>query len=98
MAIETDLSKVLYALSDPSRLLIVQLLNESKGERRCGDFQDAVGVSKPTLSHHFAILRESGIINTRVDGNMKFNSLNREGLNRNFPGLLEAVLRSVISK
>jgi DNA-binding transcriptional ArsR family regulator len=95
MAIETNLSRVLYALSDPSRLLIVRLLNESSGERRCGDFQEAVGVSKPTLSHHFGILREAGIITTRIEGNLKFNSLNREGLNQHFPGLLEAVLKSL---
>ncbi|MDR3606185.1 MAG: metalloregulator ArsR/SmtB family transcription factor [Oligoflexia bacterium] len=94
MGNQSALSNVLYALSDPSRLAIIRLLHRN-GEMLCGSFSEAVGISKPTLSHHFSILREAGIIQTRIDGNQKFNSLNREGLNKSFPGLLDAVLNSI---
>jgi DNA-binding transcriptional ArsR family regulator len=91
----TELSKVLYALSDPTRLKIVRLLHQTDREMRCGDFYDALEVTRPTLSHHFAVLRECGVIVTRVDGTAKFNSLARKEIQRRFPGLLDSVLRSL---
>lgn len=85
------LSGVLYALSDPARLSIVQSL-ASKGEQPCGAL--SLPVAKSTASHHFRVLRESGLIQMRAEGTQFINSLRREELERRFPGLLEAVLRA----
>ncbi|MDX2242659.1 MAG: metalloregulator ArsR/SmtB family transcription factor [Leptolyngbyaceae cyanobacterium bins.302] len=93
------LAGVLYALGDPVRLKIVKLL-AAKGELSCSGCDDAVreivaeGIAKSTLSHHFRILREAGVIYTRKEGTTHINSLRQQDLDNLFPGLLEAVLRS----
>ena len=89
---EIRLPAVLHALSDPQRLRIVQTLAEDPAPRPCGTFD--LEVSKSTLTHHFRVLREAGVIEQRSDGTSKFNSLRREDLEAQFPGLLDAVLNS----
>jgi DNA-binding transcriptional ArsR family regulator len=90
---------VLYALGDPVRLEIVKLL-AAKGELSCSACDDAVQeigsekIAKSTLSHHFRILRESGVIFTRKVGTTHINSLRQEDLDTLFPGLLQVVLQS----
>jgi DNA-binding transcriptional ArsR family regulator len=80
---------VLHALSDPARLEIVRRL-AAGDEPSCGIFE--LGLSKATLSHHFRVLRESGVVRTRLDGRKRLLSLRSEDLNAQFPGLLDAVL------
>ena len=87
-----DVLTVLQALSDPVRLEIVRnLASCGESERRCGDF--ALPVTKSTLTHHFRVLRESGVIEQSRDGTAKVNRLRREDLDARFPGLLDSVLR-----
>ncbi|BAY17868.1 transcriptional regulator [Nostoc sp. HK-01] len=88
---DISLSAVLYALGDPVRLEIVRLL-ATKGEQCCADFDFAI--AKSTMSNHFKILRESGVVLTHKEGTQHINQLRREDLEMLFPGLLEAVLRS----
>jgi DNA-binding transcriptional ArsR family regulator len=88
---EISLSGVLYALSDPIRIEIVKRL-ALKGEQTCGAFCDSV--AKSTLSHHFKVLRETGVITMRAEGASCKNSLRRKDLDSRFPGLLDAVLRA----
>ena len=85
------LTSVLYALSDPVRLSIVQHLAESDG-KACGTF--SLPVAKSTASHHFRVLREAGVIQMRPEGAQYINSLRREDLDVRFPGLLDAVLQA----
>jgi DNA-binding transcriptional ArsR family regulator len=87
---DIELSAVLHALSDPQRLSIVRALDESDEPRRCGSFD--LGVSKSTLTHHFRVLREAGVIERQVEGTARLNSLRRADLDARFPGLLDAVL------
>jgi DNA-binding transcriptional ArsR family regulator len=49
-------------------------------------------VTKSTLTHHFRVLREAGVIEQREEGTARLNSLRREDLDARFPGLLDAVL------
>jgi DNA-binding transcriptional ArsR family regulator len=91
---ELDLASVLHALSDPVRLLIVTQLADGD-EHTCGGF--SLPVSKSTASHHFRVLREAGVVSTRIDGKNRFNRLQREQLAERFPGLLDAVLRAQTS-
>jgi DNA-binding transcriptional ArsR family regulator len=87
---ELLLTAVLYALSDDARLGIVRQL-AVKGEQPCGVFE--VDRPKSSLSHHFRVLRESGVVSTRKDGKTLMNTLRREDLDARFPGLLKAVLK-----
>ncbi|WP_243294845.1 ArsR/SmtB family transcription factor [Geothrix mesophila] len=88
---QLDLPAVLYALSDPTRLEIVRRL-AADGERACGTF--GLSATKATLSHHFKVLREAGLIQTRVEGVHRYNSLRKQDLEARFPGLLKAVLKA----
>jgi len=84
-----QLTGVLYALSDPVRLAIARSI-AANGEQPCGTFN--LPVAKSTLSHHFKVLRENGVIRMRPLGKQIINSLRREELDRRFPGLLDAVI------
>jgi DNA-binding transcriptional ArsR family regulator len=85
-----ELAAVLHALSDPVRLGIVTALRESGDERRCGSFP--VSVSKSTLTHHFRVLREAGVIVQRQEGTARLSRLRTDDLDARFPGVLEAIL------
>lgn len=82
---------VLHALADPTRLTIVRTL-WSEPEQPCGTFP--VTVAPSTLSHHFRVLREAGVVRQREQGNRRWTMLRRADLDERFPGLLDAVLRS----
>ncbi|AFY34358.1 helix-turn-helix transcriptional regulator [Calothrix sp. PCC 7507] len=88
---DISLPGVLYALGDPVRLEIVRLL-ATKGEQCCADFDFAI--AKSTMSNHFKILRESGVVLSRKEGTQHINKLRFEDLDMLFPGLLDAVLQS----
>ncbi|MDM5154545.1 helix-turn-helix transcriptional regulator [Bacillus sp. DX1.1] len=85
---EIQFSSVLYALSDPIRLQIVKMLIV-QNEQSCGALN--IPVAKSTLSHHFKVLRESGVMHTRMEGTQRFISIRTEDLNARFPGLLDVV-------
>src|ERR671929_2045230 len=92
---ELELSSVLHALSDPARLEIVRRLAEGD-ERSCGLFD--LGLSKATLSHHFRVLREAGVVLVRPEGRKRLLSLRADDLNDRFPGLLDAILAAKRSR
>lgn len=50
-------------------------------------------ISKSTVSHHFRILRESGLIRSEKEGVTLVNTLRKEELNKKFPGLLDLILK-----
>jgi DNA-binding transcriptional ArsR family regulator len=89
---DIELTAVLHALSDTTRLAIVRTLAES-GERPCGTFP--VEVSPSTLSHHFRVLREAGVIYQRDDGTRRWSSLRRDDVEACCPGLLDVVLGAI---
>ena len=88
-AAQVDLLDVLHALADPTRMTIVRTLRETD-EQLCGTFD--VDVAASTLSHHFRVLREAGVIWQREDGNRRWTSLRRDDLESRFPGLLDRIL------
>ncbi|MFF7341959.1 ArsR/SmtB family transcription factor [Streptomyces sp. NPDC008163] len=88
---EIDLLDVLHALADPTRMTIVRTLYAAP-ERACGTFP--VEVAPSTLSHHFKVLREAGIIHQREEGNRKLTKLRTAELQVRFPDLLDTILRA----
>jgi DNA-binding transcriptional ArsR family regulator len=93
--IDLDLPTVLAALADPYRLACVRSLAEH-GETSCADLQHFTGLdcSKSTASHHLRVLREAGVVRTRVSGVHRYSMLRRTDLDTRFPALLDAVLAS----
>lgn len=58
---------VARALADPKRLCVLQSL--AAGELSVRDLSDRVGCHVPNMSQHLAVLRNSGLVLTRRDGN-----------------------------
>lgn len=89
---DIDLSTIFFALSDPIRLRIVTQLGSSNREYTCAELQPD-GISKSTISHHFKVLREAGIIRTRQEGTCRFVSLRDQEFETHFPGLLATIIK-----
>lgn len=60
-----QLAAVFSALSDPTRLAIVERLL-SEGERTAGEIAKPFAVSKPAISKHLKVLEDAGLIERRV--------------------------------
>lgn len=84
------LEGVLHALSDPVRMQVVRELAGTAQEQSCSVFD--LPVSKSTTTHHFRVLRESGVIRQCYRGTAKMNALRRDDLEALFPGLLGCLL------
>lgn len=87
---EIRLEGILHALSDPMRLRIVRELAAAGAELSCSHFD--LPVTKSTTTHHFRVLRESGVIRQVYQGTAKMNGLRGDDLDDLFPGLLGALL------
>lgn len=84
------LEGVLHALSDPMRLRVVSALSAAPERLSCSAFD--LPVTKSTSTHHFRVLRESGVIRQVYQGTAKMNELRHDDLDALFPGLLDSVL------
>jgi DNA-binding transcriptional ArsR family regulator len=60
------MNSVFKALSDPTRRHILQLLR--KREMNAGEIAEHFAIAKPTLSAHFAVLREADLIGSQKQG------------------------------
>ncbi|MCB8820144.1 ArsR/SmtB family transcription factor [Microvirga rosea] len=90
-----ELSAILSALSDPTRLAILVRLADTPEEIRCGSFGD-MG-AKSNLSYHFAKMREAGLVTVRSEGTSRYMSLRRADIERLYPGLLDQLIASARS-
>jgi ArsR family transcriptional regulator, arsenate/arsenite/antimonite-responsive transcriptional repressor len=63
------------ALADPSRRSILARLRQ-EGELTAGQLAEQFDMTKPTMSHHFAVLKDSGLVKSRRDGQQIIYSLN----------------------
>jgi len=87
---DISLATVMQALSDPCRIAIVHELLQADG-RALACNEVPLDISKATRSHHFEVLRDAGIIATRVAGTKCMTSLRTTELNKQFPGLLKLI-------
>ncbi|MFI0470553.1 ArsR/SmtB family transcription factor [Saccharopolyspora sp. NPDC003752] len=86
---QIQLQDVLSALANPLRMTIVRAL-ATGGEQSCGSIVE--GVSKSTLTRHWRVLRDSGVIWQQPSGRENLLSLRHDDLEARFPGLLDTIL------
>jgi len=90
---DITLAGVLAALADPTRLLIVQGLVGQGDCMSCTAASPCPTIAKSTLSNHFRVLREAGLIQTTKRGVEHRNTLREADINTRFPGLLKTILK-----
>ena len=77
----TNVSKAaryFHALSDETRLRIIQQLQE--GEQCVCDMTDWFKTGQSRLSFHLKVLKEAGLVNDRPEGRWVYYSLNDEAV------------------
>lgn len=81
------MDRVYRAISDPTRRTILKLLRER--EMTAGELAGHFDLTKPTLSKHFSVLREAGLVSDEKQGRYITYRLNAELLERALISLLE---------
>ncbi len=69
------LNDAFKALADPTRRRVLAMLRQA-GELSAGELSGHFDMTKPTMSHHFAVLKDAGLVRSRRDGQQIFYSLN----------------------
>jgi ArsR family transcriptional regulator, arsenate/arsenite/antimonite-responsive transcriptional repressor len=67
------MNAVFKALADPTRREVLRLL--SHGEKTAGELAERFDMTKPSMSHHFAVLKEAGLVRSRREGQLIYYSL-----------------------
>lgn len=62
------------AIADPTRREILRLLRRE--EMTAGDVAAHFDMTKPSMSHHFAVLRDAGLVTSRREGQTIWYALN----------------------
>lgn len=62
------------AIADPTRREILRMLR--KEEMTAGDLAERFDMTKPTMSHHFAVLKAAGLLSSRREGQTIWYALN----------------------
>jgi ArsR family transcriptional regulator, arsenate/arsenite/antimonite-responsive transcriptional repressor len=62
------------ALADPTRREILRLLRG--GEKTAGELAEQFDMAKPSVSHHFAVLKQADLIASRREGQQIYYYLN----------------------
>ena len=87
---------ILHALSDPVRAAIFMEIASADCARTCSAFNQ-VGertVAKSTLSQHFKVLREAGLIRSERKGVEMQNTSRCTEVDTRFPGLIPAIVNA----
>jgi ArsR family transcriptional regulator len=62
------------ALADPTRREILRLLG--RGEQSAGQLAEHFDMTKPSMSHHFSVLKQADLVRSRREGQQIFYSFN----------------------
>lgn len=92
---QVELTDIMYALADPTRLEIVGQLAKAGRKMTCGEFD--CNRPKSSMSHHFKILRAAGLVETLIEGTEHMNSLRLEEIEQKFPGVLPSILKAFLN-
>jgi DNA-binding transcriptional ArsR family regulator len=93
---DISVESILHALSDPVRVAIFTQITASQCSATCSAFQNIVEqpVPKSTLSQHFKVLRESGLIRSERKGVEMHNVSRCSEIEARFPGLLASIVNA----
>jgi ArsR family transcriptional regulator len=69
-----SLTAAFKAIADPTRREILHLLR--KEEMTAGDVAARFDMTKPTMSHHFSVLKDAGLVTSRREGQTIWYALN----------------------
>jgi DNA-binding transcriptional ArsR family regulator len=97
---DLTLAGILYALSDPVRGAIYAEIAGRQCTQNCSHFLNVSDrpIPKSTLSQHFRILRENGLIRAERHGvEMHFTPRCAE-IESRFPGLMTAILKAHLAE
>ncbi len=83
------MNRVYRALGDPTRRRILALLRERP--MTAGELAGQFELSRPTMSGHFAVLREAGLVQTDRTGSTVTYRLNQTVLQEALMALLDAL-------
>jgi ArsR family transcriptional regulator, arsenate/arsenite/antimonite-responsive transcriptional repressor len=86
-------NSVFAALSDPSRRIILSLLKER--DRTPGEMMPHVAMTKPSLSHHLAILKKADLVSTIRRGQNIIYSLNTSVMDEVLTFIVEFMQKGV---
>ena len=91
---DITLEGILHALSDPERMAIYVCLLNAEAAQSCANFQQVNDrtVPKSTLSQHFRVLREAGLVRSERRGVALLNTSRRAEIDKRFPGLVDALV------
>ena len=73
-----EIAEVCGMLGDATRLGIVALL--AGGRKSVGALCEKMGLPQPTVSHHLALLRHTGVVDRQRKGKQMIYSLDRKRL------------------
>lgn len=74
-----EISELLKAVADPTRLQILAIIADTAQKEACVcDLTDPLGLTQPTVSHHIKKLAEVGLVNRERRGTWVWYSLNKE--------------------
>ena len=62
---DVNTNTVFGVLAEPRRRMILDLVRS--GERSVGDLVDALSMSQPAVSKHLRVLRQAGLVESRID-------------------------------
>ena len=91
---DVSVEAVLHALSDPVRVDIFAAIAASQCSATCSAFQNIIDrpIPKSTLSQHFKVLRESGLIRAERKGVEMHNTSRCAEVDARFPGLITSIV------
>ena len=88
------MNDVFKALADPTRRQVLQALKA--GPQSAGRLASAFPVSKPTMSAHFAVLRQAGLVHSERCGSHVHYSLNRDKVAKSRKLFMETLGRHLL--
>jgi DNA-binding transcriptional ArsR family regulator len=92
---DVTVEAILHALADPVRVAIYAQIVGSECAQSCSSFSELASekaVPKSTLSQHFRVLREAGLIRSERRGVEMLNTSRCTEIEGRFPGLLPAIV------
>src|SRR6202000_547174 len=93
---EVRLEAILHALSDPVRVAIFADIAAATCPQTCSAFASVNDqkIPKSSLSQHFKVLREAGLIRSERQGVEMHNSPRCAEIEGRFPGLVPAIINA----